>query len=73
MLDRYMVGRLIDLWLEDADVVLAGSPDETGDGERRAAIWTEALAIWPDPEVAGVVAPFRSWASGAGVGLTADR
>jgi hypothetical protein len=64
--------RLIDLWLEEADVTLAGSADETGDGKRRAAIWTEALTIWPDPEVARVVAPFRSWASAVGVGLTAD-
>jgi hypothetical protein len=50
---------LIDLWLEDADRVLEGSPYGEEDQDRRAAIWSEALTIWPDPEIARVVAPYR--------------
>jgi hypothetical protein len=50
---------LIDLWLEDAHRVLGGSTYGEEDLDRRAAIWSEALTIWPDPEIARVVAPYR--------------
>jgi hypothetical protein len=50
---------LIDLWLEDADRVIGGSTYAEEDQDRRAAIWSEALTIWPDREIARVVAPYH--------------
>jgi hypothetical protein len=52
-------GRLIGLWLEEADLLFAGSP-RSGVSEREAAIWDEARRLWPDGDAWHVAAPYRA-------------